>query len=144
MKRDDRTGRFYIIEPNVGRATGRSAIAEAGGVELLQTMYCDMLGLPLPAGEQRYGGVKWIHLRWEFQAAVLQWRNGSLGLREWWRERRGPKAYAIFSWNDPLPFWLDTANAMHKAVRGVLRRLRSPRSRRTRGSSRPEGEYEIR
>lgn len=144
MKRDDRTGRFYIIEPNVGRATGRSAIAEAGGVELLQTMYCDMLGLPLPAGlEQRYTGVKWIHLRWEFQAAFLQWRNGSLGPRQWWRERRGPKAYAIFSWSDPLPFWLDTANAMHKAARGVLRRLRSQLPSNAR-IERPEGDYETR
>ena len=126
MKRDDRTGRLYIIEPNVGRATGRSAIAEAGGVELLQTMYCDMLGLPLPAGrEQRYSGVKWIHLRWEVQAAALQWWNGSLGLREWWRDRQGPKVYAVFSWSDPLPFWLDTVNATRKAVRAGLRSLGS-------------------
>ena len=34
-KRDVRTGRHYLIEPNIGRPTGRSAIAEAGGVELL-------------------------------------------------------------------------------------------------------------
>jgi predicted ATP-grasp superfamily ATP-dependent carboligase len=38
MKRDTRTGRHVIIEPNIGRPTGRSALAEAGGVELLQTM----------------------------------------------------------------------------------------------------------
>jgi predicted ATP-grasp superfamily ATP-dependent carboligase len=126
MKRDDRTGRHYIIEPNVGRATGRSAIAEAGGVELLQTMYCDTLGLPLPAGlEQRYTGVKWIHLRWELQAAVMQWWNGSLGLREWLRDRRGPKAYALFSWSDPLPFWLALGVAAREAVREAVRRIRS-------------------
>ena len=125
MKRDDRTGRMYIIEPNVGRATGRSAIAEAGGVELLQAMYCDILGLQLPADlEQRYTGVKWIHLRWEIQAACVQWWNGSLGLREWWRDRRGPKAYAVFSWSDPLPFWLALAAAARAAVREVIRRIR--------------------
>jgi predicted ATP-grasp superfamily ATP-dependent carboligase len=125
MKRDDRTGRMYIIEPNVGRATGRSAIAEAGGVELLQAMYCDVLGLRLPADlEQQYTGVKWIHLRWEFQAACVQWWNGSLGLREWWRDRRGPKAYAVFSWSDPLPFWLALATAASAAVREVISRIR--------------------
>ncbi len=48
MKRDVRTGRLMIIEPNVGRPTGRSAIAEAGGVELVYTAYCDAAGLPLP------------------------------------------------------------------------------------------------
>ncbi len=31
-KRDDRAGRMYIIELNVDRANGRSAIAEVGGV----------------------------------------------------------------------------------------------------------------
>jgi len=128
MKRDERTGRMYIIEPNVGRATGRSAIAEAGGVELLQAMYCDILGLPLPADlEQRYTGVKWIHLRWEIQAAFLQWRNGSLSLREWWRDRRGPKVYAVFSWSDPLPFWLALATAARAAVHEVIRSIRRGR-----------------
>ena len=47
MKRDSRTGKYYIIEPNIGRPTGRSAIAEAGGVELIYTMYCDLVGLPV-------------------------------------------------------------------------------------------------
>ena len=31
MKRDERTGEQYIIEPNIGRPTGRSALAEASG-----------------------------------------------------------------------------------------------------------------
>src|SRR5690606_3516612 len=61
MKRDARTGEYLIIEPNIGRPTGRSATAEAAGVELLHTMYCDALGLPLPAARtQTYRGTKWI------------------------------------------------------------------------------------
>ena len=71
FKFDERLGRHFIVEPNVGRPTGRSAIAEAGGVELLYTMYCDLLGLPLPKErEQRYGTAKWVHLRRELQAAA--------------------------------------------------------------------------
>jgi predicted ATP-grasp superfamily ATP-dependent carboligase len=77
MKRDARTGRHLIIEPNVGRPTGRSAIAEAGGVELLHTAYCDMVGLPLPeAREQRYRGVKWIDDRRDVQSALYFLRCG--------------------------------------------------------------------
>jgi D-aspartate ligase len=34
MKRDERTGEHFIIEPNIGRPTRRSPIAENGGVEL--------------------------------------------------------------------------------------------------------------
>ena len=73
------TGRLVIIEPNVGRPTGRSAIAEAGGVELVLTAYCDVAGLPLPgAREQRYVGAKWIDLRRDLQAALVARRQGTL------------------------------------------------------------------
>lgn len=108
MKRDPEEGKYYIIEPNIGRPTGRSAIAEAGGVELLYTMYCDAVGLPLPENRlQKFTGVKWIHLRRDTQSAFQAWRSGELSLREWARSVRGRKAYAIFSWRDPLPFVYD-------------------------------------
>lgn len=50
MKRDRASGRHRIIEANVGRPAGRSTTAEAAGVEILMTMYRDLLGQPLPRG----------------------------------------------------------------------------------------------
>ncbi|MEL7206928.1 MAG: hypothetical protein AAGK32_01620, partial [Actinomycetota bacterium] len=44
VKEDERTGAFLIVEPNIGRVSGRMAVAEAGGVELLLTMYCHATG----------------------------------------------------------------------------------------------------
>lgn len=112
MKRDERSGRFFVVEPNIGRPTGRSAIAEAGGVELLYTMYCDAIGSPLPANRmQQYGNVKWIHLRRDFQSAFYYWRRGELTFRQWLQSWRGRKAYALFSWKDPGPFLGDLARA---------------------------------
>jgi predicted ATP-grasp superfamily ATP-dependent carboligase len=105
MKRDERNGEYYIMEPNIGRPTGRSAIAEAGGVELLFTMYCDALNWPLPEKRsQLYGDVKWIFLRRDLQSALYNWRRGNLTLKEWWQSWRGKKGYALFSWSDPGPF----------------------------------------
>ena len=104
MKQDARTGKHYIIEPNVGRPTGRSPIAEAGGVELVYTMYCDAVGRPLPANlEQRYGNVKWIYLTRDIQSALYHMRRGELTLRDWWRSLRGRKVDALFAWDDPGP-----------------------------------------
>lgn len=112
MKRDTRTGRQLIIEPNVGRPTGRSAIAEAGGVDLVYTAYCDAAGLPLPAGrEQRYVGTKWLDLRRDLQAAVVAVRKRDLTVGAWVRSVRGPKAHAIWSRSDPLPFVVDLGQA---------------------------------
>ncbi|MCB0260396.1 MAG: carboxylate--amine ligase [Calditrichaeota bacterium] len=105
MKRDTRTGKHYMIEPNIGRPTGRSAISEAGGVELLYTKYCEMTGLPLPEKRvQTYQGAKWIYLRRDLQAAYAYWKRGDLTFREWLKSMRGKKYYALFSWTDPMPF----------------------------------------
>jgi predicted ATP-grasp superfamily ATP-dependent carboligase len=119
MKRDERSGKHFVIEPNVGRPTGRSAMAEAGGVELLYTMYCDTVGLPLPENRrQRYKGVKWISERRDVQSALYHWRKGNLSLREWLRSVRGPKAYHLWSLKDPGPFVGD----LQRAVRLYLSR----------------------
>ncbi len=112
IKRSIRSGKYYIIEPNIGRPTGRSSIAEAGGVELLYTMYCDVLGLPLPEHlEQQYHGVKWIDLRRDMQSALYHYRDGDLTIKEWWQSVRGKKTHALFAWNDPAPFFGDLVRA---------------------------------
>jgi len=135
MKRDPTEGKYYIVEPNIGRPTGRSAIAEAGGVELLYTMYCDAVALPLPENRvQRFTGVKWIHLRRDSQSAFQAWRRGQLSARQWLRSVRGRKAYAIFSLRDPLPFAYDLLetgrsllSAEERESRGLGRTLSAPR-----------------
>lgn len=112
MKQDAETGKHFIIEPNVGRPTGRAALAEAAGVDLLYTMYADAAGLPLPPDRtQRHGGVKWIHLIRDLQAARRQWRRGELTVGAWWRSLRGKKAFAIISLRDPMPFLWAVLNA---------------------------------
>lgn len=133
MKRDERTGKHYIIEPNIGRPTGRSAIAEAGGVELLYTKYCDAVGMPLPANrEQKYEGVKWIFLRHDVQSALYYWWHRKLTLREWWQSVRGRKGYAVFSWTDPAPFWYDLLGAVGSLIK-IQTRKRTEKGKSTGG-----------
>lgn len=123
-KRDPVSGEHVILEANVGRPTGRSAAAEACGVELLATMYRDALGRELPRSrEQVRQGVKWVHLRHDVQAAVRDVRDGRLGVRDWLRSWRGPRVHALFSFRDPLPFWLDLGRVAARAARRGARTL---------------------
>lgn len=125
MKRDA-DGRLYMMEANIGRPTGRSATAEAGGVELLYTMYCDAVGLPLPANrDQRYVGAAWIDLRRDLLSSAHYWRRGKLSAAEWFRSMRRPKVHAVLSARDPLPGVLEVAQSGRKAVRRLLRRATS-------------------
>lgn len=129
VKRDPSTGRHYVIEANVGRPTGRSAIAEAGGVELLYATYADCLGLPLPANlEQRYVGAKWIFLRRDLRSALHYWRRGELTLGEWRRSWSGPMRFAMASRTDPLPFLADLGLSLRRLGRRLSGRgSRTPR-----------------
>lgn len=105
MKKDERTGDYIAIEPNIGRPTGRSAIAEAGGVELHYTAYCDAAGLPLPLERtQKYISARWIHVLRDTQTSIHYIRSGELTVGAWLRSLRGKKAYAVLSARDPMPF----------------------------------------
>jgi len=112
LKQDSRTGKHYIVEPNIGRPTGRSAIAETGGVELIYSMYCDALDMPLPANRvQKYGNAKWVYFGRDFLSALHYYRKGELTLLGWLRSLRGITVDAIFSWNDLGPFFGDMSRA---------------------------------
>jgi D-aspartate ligase len=125
IKRDPVTGADHLIEVNVGRPTGRSAIAEAGGVELLFTMYRDAIGASLPVDRQQYDRpVKWIHLVRDLRSALHYLRTGELTPLAWYRSLRGPKVYADLDRSDPIPFVADLLRGI-RVVLGVPRRTRA-------------------
>jgi D-aspartate ligase len=123
MKQDAKTGRHLIVEPNIGRPTGRSAAAEAAGVEFLYTKYCDAVGLPRPERlDQRYTDLQWIYFGRDVRSAAYHWRRRELSLIEWWRSWRGRKVDAVFSRRDPLPFVLDASRGVPLVLRLLRRR----------------------
>jgi predicted ATP-grasp superfamily ATP-dependent carboligase len=128
MKRDVRTGKHFVIEANIGRPTGRSAIAEAGGVALLYAAYCDTAGRPLPAGlSQKFIGAKWVYLRQDIRSALHYWRRGELSLMQWAQSWRGIRRDAVFSWSDPAPFWADIRRSIGLLLsRNRIKRPTSP------------------
>jgi D-aspartate ligase len=134
MKRDPSRGRYYIIEPNVGRPTGRSAIAEAGGVALHLTAYCDAADLPLPGNRrQEYRGVRWVHLRRDLLSAMVTMRRGEMTPWGWIRSLWGVRGFAVLSLRDPMPFIAEMGQAMAELIGMGLRRLRAATARVRRG-----------
>jgi|GEM_PF-198601 len=127
FKRDKRTGRLLIIEPNIGRPTGRSAMAEACGVPLLLTMYCDAAQLPLPDVSSKAAPsqpLKWVHLRRDLQAGLRAWRREEITLLNWLRSVQGRKIFAVASRRDPRPFFAECQRYLRELV---LRQKSKPR-----------------
>jgi D-aspartate ligase len=48
FKRDERDGRFFMVEPTLGRADMQEEIATLCGINLCHLAYCDAVGLPRP------------------------------------------------------------------------------------------------
>lgn len=117
VKRHAMTGEEVLIEPNIGRPTGRSAAADADGVELLHTLYCDAIGAPRPAVTSTGNGeATWIFLRQDVRSALASVRTGDLTLRAWGDSLRGRRIYGLWDRRDPMPFVHDGA----RLVRGAL------------------------
>jgi predicted ATP-grasp superfamily ATP-dependent carboligase len=127
VKRDPRDGRYILIEPNIGRSTGRSVMAEADGLELLLTQYNDLTNRPT----QRYldqpePGVKWVYWRRELRVLAALWRRREITMRDWWRSIKGRRIAAVFDWRDPVPFVLHWVSGIGKLLPGRQRRTRTP------------------
>lgn len=116
MKYSEKNKEYMILEANIGRPIVCS-LAEGAGVELIYTMYSDVVDLPLPEKRiQKYIGVKWIHLHHDLRSAWHHWRKGDLTLLDWIESLKGPKVHALFSWSDPKPFFYDLQQSLfHKA-----------------------------
>ena len=105
FKLDDESGKYYILEANVGRPVTRIGMTEAAGVPVVYTMYCDAAGLPLPPDrEQRYKGTKWISFHRDLQASWKYYRDGKLTIAGWLKSLYGVRSFAVLSLRDPMPF----------------------------------------
>jgi len=108
MKLNDRDGQYYIMEVNVCRLPMRFKIVEAGGVELVYTMYCEAAGINAHLQTvQQYMGAKWISIRNDLLASWSYYKRGELSFKEWIDSVRGVNTFAVLSIRDPLPFVLD-------------------------------------
>jgi D-aspartate ligase len=87
FKRDVRSGRFFIIEPTVGRTDWQEELATLCGVNLPLRAYLTELGEPLEPAPEAFPTVAW---------------RQSVG----YRARLAPGMRAVdgfFRWSDPLP-----------------------------------------
>ena len=131
LKRDPRGGPPVVIEPNVGRPTGRSALADRSGVELLYGMYSEAIGEPLPAlAAQPAATATWVHLRADLQAGLAEVRSGDTTVRRWLDSYRRPLLEAVWSSSDPQPMVRDLLRSAGVAARSSLARVSGRASRR--------------
>lgn len=103
-KKHPETGEYYYIESSI-RPEGDNSIGLAAGVDLVWDSYLSVLNFPcgIVRKETLKGSWAWGEL--EYASARSMRRSGD---GNWWKvclPLPRPLSYAIFSWDDPMPFF---------------------------------------
>lgn len=102
FKRDDRDGKYKLIECNA-RFTASNCLVSAAGLNLAAFVYSRVVGLPLPPTENFRSGLRlWDPVR-DFWAYRERRAAGELTLGAWARSLLHAQTFAYFRWADPLP-----------------------------------------
>jgi len=105
FKKDPRDKKFKLIEINP-RCWMQISFPLACGVNLPHIAYLDALGKDMMDMVPRKEQAKWLFMFQDIPSSLKGMVNGELSLRKWIRSYKGKKAYAIFAWDDPAPFFL--------------------------------------
>lgn len=120
MKKDSEDQKYYMIETNVCRLPLRFKIVEAGGVELLYTMYLDALDMTEKTNTiQTYKDIKWISLLNDLLASRAYMKKGELTFTQWLKSMRGINTFAVLSLRDPIPFIYSVYNLLLNKFRSI-------------------------
>lgn len=119
LKRDPRTGAFYVIEPSIGRTEQLEEVAILNGVNRPHCAYCDQVGLPLPRERTPPQAHTWLNSI-TTRRAQDHLRARGLPLPPL-RPGRGRAYDAYLRLTDPAPALLSRL-ALHPRVAHPLRR----------------------
>jgi D-aspartate ligase len=120
FKRDERDGRFRVIEVNV-RAWAYIGFAAECGVNVALQAYQDALGFDAPAPTTHAVGKNTIFLPNDYFACRQLVREKRLS-RYAWVQSWLKASHVVFSWTDPLPGMVRLLAGTRKKLRTMLGR----------------------
>ena len=102
-KRDAQDNQYKLLDfnPRLMLSDGLTAYC---GINLPLMQYLDLTGqAPAPRRETTQG-VKWLESIADFYAFKQYHERGELSVKDWLKSMWGAKVFALFAWDDPLPF----------------------------------------
>jgi len=102
--RDPRDRQFKFLEANP-RIWGWHSLAPAAGVNLPWLYFRNLTGTVLTPPVSFLKHVKWIRLVTDVPTALSEMIRGRLTMTDYMKTFQGNKTFAVWSREDPLPFW---------------------------------------
>jgi predicted ATP-grasp superfamily ATP-dependent carboligase len=77
------------------------------GTNLALLQYLDLTGQNPPPRHEPADGVAWLDSVADFQSFKQYHERGELGVKDWLKSLRRARVFALFAWDDPLPFLVE-------------------------------------
>ena len=105
-KRDREDDKYKLLD-FIPRLMLSDMLTAYCGINLPLMQYMDVTG-QRPAPRRKYTeGVKWLDSIADFHAFKQYHERGELGCKDWLSSLRRARVFALFAWDDPLPFLVD-------------------------------------
>jgi D-aspartate ligase len=115
FKKDSRDNEFKIIEVNP-RCWMQISLPTRCGINFPYMAYLDTIGKDFEKQMFNRKRVKWFFFPEDIYSSLLYFRKKELLINQWINSYKGEREYAVFSWDDPLPFF-----AMIGVIYGIYR-----------------------
>ncbi len=122
FKKDPRNNQFKLIEINP-RCWMQNSLPARYNINIPFMVYSDALGKKLDQESSQKKHVKWLFI---FEDIISAWQSiikDELSLHEWIRSLNGKKEFAIFDWDDPLPFFVLFLKSFYFSIPFFLKNL---------------------
>lgn len=103
FKKDCVTGKYYYIEPTIGRLDWNNSFAEENGIPLAYITYIDAIGRKIPKFKKKFFNRKWIRWKADYKSAMEQIHAGEIDYVKWLKSITPPIVNPFWSVKDPLP-----------------------------------------
>jgi D-aspartate ligase len=132
FKRDREDNQYKLLDfnPRLMLSDGLTAYC---GINLPLMQYLDLTGQTLEPPSESVEGVTWLESIADFHAFKEYHGRGELGFKNWLKSMGRARVFALFAWDDPLPFLvarrfgLSYGRIVEYAIRDFLQK-KSPRS----------------
>jgi len=104
LDRDDNRYKLLDFNPRLMLSDSLTAYC---GINLALMQYLDVTGQRPAACGQYPEGVTWLDSMADFHSFKQYHERGELGAKDWLKSLARARVYALFAWDDPLPFLVE-------------------------------------
>jgi len=104
FKKDPRDNEFKIIEVNP-RCWMQISLPTRCGINFPYMAYMDTIGKDFEKQISNGKYIKWLFFPEDIYSSLIYFRKKELSINQLLNSYKGEREYAVFSWDDPLPFF---------------------------------------